>query len=81
MPDRAVPTPSASGGAGPAAPAAPTAREVRSSMPVWVALVLLVACVLAANLAASVFRSPADGVERAPARPDASVDRPVRDAG
>lgn len=80
MPDPVAPTSPVPTSVDPA-PARRSAAQARTSMPVWVALVLLVACVLAANLAASVFGSSGDGVEQAPGRPDAGVDHPARDAG
>ena len=40
--------------------------EARASMPPWVAIALLAACLLAVNMAASLFRATGDAVEEAP---------------
>jgi hypothetical protein len=81
MPDPAAPTSAAPGSVDAAALARRTTAQARTSMPAWVALALLVACVLAVNLAASVFRGSGAGFEQAPAPPDALVEGRARDAG
>lgn len=58
--------------------------EARASMPPWVALALLVACLLAVNLAASLLRSSSDAFEGPVGRdgvPTVVVEHPARDPG